>query len=104
MIVIIIVLAVAFMLWLGSKAANEPGDVSEDCSIDTHRIYGEARVLYNDGYLSQPFYAETAKFYAEHFGGQVVPRNYNQRGMYRIPNRGWVNVPKGVTPPVVQNS
>ena len=49
----------------------------EDCSLDTHRMNGAYRVLYNDGYLSQPFYANTAKFYAKHFGGRVVSRNYN---------------------------
>lgn len=68
---------------------------SEDVSIDTHRQYGNYRVLYDDGFLSQPFMSETAVFYAAHFGGKVVPRDYNHYGPHRVlPGGRWVNVPK----------
>ena len=88
-----IFLVVVFILLVcGPDMTNE----SEDCSIDTHRRFGHYRVLYNDGFLSQPFMRKTAKFYAEHFGGRVVSKNYN--GPHRVlPGGGWVNVPANVT-------
>ena len=92
--IILIILAALFVLalWAGGKAAGEPGNEAESYSLDTHRIYGQCRVLYNDGFLSQPFMIQTTKFYASHFGGRVVPRGYD--GPHRIPPSGrWVNMP-----------
>lgn len=60
---------------------NPPSSNREDYSLDTHRIYGKYRVLYNDGYLSQPFGIQTARDYAKIFGGRVVARDY--RGPYK---------------------
>lgn len=68
----------------------------EDYSLDAHREVGRFRVLYNDGFLSQPFMPETARFYAEDFGGKVVPRDYDKYGPHRVlPSGKWVNVPEG---------
>lgn len=84
-IVVLILVVLMSMLGAGSSESS-----SEDCSLDTHRLKGRFRVLYEDGFLSQPFMIETAKFYAKHFGGTVVSRDY--MGPYRIlPDGRWVN-------------
>jgi hypothetical protein len=70
-IVFIFVIAILMSAGTGSGRSNE------DYSLDNHRLYGKYRVLYDDGYLSQPFMGKTAKYYAEHFGGRIVSRNYN---------------------------
>lgn len=80
---IFLVIVAAFFL------AGSPR-TSEDVCIATHRAEGRYRVLYNDGFLSQPFMRQTARDYAKMFGGRVVPRNYN--GPHRVlPGGGWVN-------------
>jgi hypothetical protein len=88
------ILFVLFIVMCMCAGGNSQAS-TEDCSIDTHRINGRYRVLYSDGYLSQPFMAETATFYASHFGGKVVPRNYDQYGKHRVRSGKWVNVPEG---------
>lgn len=44
-------------------------------SRDHHRKYGTHRVLYNDGFYSEPFLYETALAYAKMHGGRVVERD-----------------------------
>jgi hypothetical protein len=41
-----------------------------------HSAYGQWRVLYPDGEISQPFSLSVAEDYQELFGGQIVPRDY----------------------------
>ncbi len=47
-------------------------------SLNTHRMYGQHRVLYEDGQLSQPFSLQVARDYAKMFNGKIVPRNYRR--------------------------
>ena len=70
-LIITVVVIFAAFLCLGGLSSV---DVKKDVSLDDHRLYGQYRVLYNNGQLSQPFHYETAKFYAEYFGGKVVRR------------------------------
>lgn len=88
--VVVVVVIILIMLFAPEPSSEEN---NEEYSLDSHRIYGNYRVLYNDGFLSQPFHFKTAKFYAEDFGGKVVPRNYDQYGPHRVLRGGkWVNV------------
>jgi hypothetical protein len=80
------ILFIAFVVFCMFMRGGQSTNDNEDCSIGTHRMYGQYRVLYNDGYLSQPFMGETAKFYAAHFGGRVVSVNYNGPHK-RLPSR-----------------
>jgi hypothetical protein len=48
----------------------------EEASLDYQRIHGKFRVLYSDGWLSQPMNRKTARDYAEMFDGRVVLREY----------------------------
>jgi hypothetical protein len=86
-LMIFLALATACVLFGGAGQSY-----NENVSLDTHRVHGRYRVLYNDGFLSQPFMPQIAKFYAEHFGGKVVARNYN--GPHRVRCGKWVNVSK----------
>lgn len=43
-------------------------------SLDYNRRNGKYRVQYPDGQVSQPFVYDTAKTYAEMFGGKVIHR------------------------------
>lgn len=80
MVIIGIGLIVLFVLLLVSGALfHDP--TGEDCSMDTHRRLGKYRVLYSDGYLSQPLMRDTAQFYAAQFGGRVV--DVNNDGPYK---------------------
>lgn len=88
------ILFVLFMVLCMCAGGDRQADDAEDVSIGTHRMYGAYRVLYDDGYLSQPFMVKTASFYASHFGGKVVPLNYDTYGMHRVRSGKWVNVPK----------
>jgi hypothetical protein len=89
------ILFVLFIVMCMCAGGDRQADDAEDCSIDTHRMNGMYRVLYDDGFLSQPFMDKTATFYASHFGGKVVPRSYDQYGPHRVlPGGRWVNVPK----------
>lgn len=83
-----IVIAIGFVLgliWLLWWMVNAP-DYSESSqereaqlSLDYHRINGQYQVRYNDGKLSQPFLYHTARFYADHFGGEVILRSRSTR-------------------------
>jgi len=64
---VIFVCAAALLAGPGESKSN-PG---ENFSLDNHRMYGNYQVKYYDGKWSQPFFRETAWFYAKHFGGQV---------------------------------
>ena len=87
------ILVIVMILMFVAESASEN---NEEYSLGTHRTEGQYRVLYDDGFLSQPFMGKTATFYASHFGGKVVPRNYDQYGPHRVlPGGKWVNVPKG---------
>lgn len=68
MIFWIVVAVIVVLMFAGSNT------LSEDCSIDTHRRYGQWRVLYPDGNVSQPFMRKTAESYARMFNGRVVSK------------------------------
>jgi len=94
------ILFVIFIVLCMCAGGKPTGGNEEDMSCLTHHAYGEYRVLYDDGFLSQPFMGKTATFYASHFGGKVVPRNYDQYGPHRVlPGGRWVNTPKNAVAP-----
>ncbi len=82
----LVVVVLIFLILL--FAPGRSGENNEDYSLATHASSGSYRVLYTDGYLSQPFMRKTANFYAKHFGGRVVPRNYS--GPHRVRGGEWV--------------
>lgn len=93
------IVVIGFFIWVFFKMPVKTLEqVEEDAqereaeySNDYHRQHGAYRVLYDDGYISQPMLPYTAKSYAERNGGRLVERNYN--GPHRIlPGGGWVNV------------
>jgi hypothetical protein len=43
-----------------------------------HQTYGEWRVRYPDGKISQPFSRQVAEDYAEMFGGEVIPKDQEE--------------------------
>jgi hypothetical protein len=57
------------------------GDPDAEHCIDWHRRNGQYRVLYPDGFFSQPFTWAVACDYQKIFGGRVVPKEaYGQSG------------------------
>ena len=75
-----IALVILFLVGLAVASSLDGGsyEPGEGDSLDRHRMYGNYRVLYNDGKLSQPFGRKTAQDYAEMFGGTVVPKDYQR--------------------------
>ena len=66
------VIALVFIVVVVAACCAVSVPSKEDASIADHHLYGEWQVRYPDGQLSQPFHRETAREYANMFGGIVI--------------------------------